>query len=128
LAGVLLGNLNLVGLSGLDYLKTDLGIEILSSLGVILLLFEVGLDSSLADLLKVGLSSFLVATVGVVVPFGLGWLVSALLLSEQSAYVHAFIGATTLCEDEKSQCQALERTQPVLPMGLGYVASNSGLP
>jgi hypothetical protein len=25
------------------------------------------------------------------------------------------------CVDEKSQCQALERTQPVLPMGLGYV-------
>ena len=26
-----------------------------------------------------------------------------------------------LCVDEKSQVQALERTQPVLPMGLGYV-------
>jgi putative transposase len=29
--------------------------------------------------------------------------------------------ALVLCVDEKSQCQALERTQPVLPMGLGYV-------
>lgn len=29
--------------------------------------------------------------------------------------------AMVLCVDEKSQCQALERTQPVLPMGLGYV-------
>lgn len=28
--------------------------------------------------------------------------------------------AMVLCVDEKSQCQALERTQPVLPMGLGY--------
>ncbi len=26
-----------------------------------------------------------------------------------------------LCVDEKSQCQALERTQPMLPMGLGYL-------
>src|ERR1700735_1057986 len=26
-----------------------------------------------------------------------------------------------LCVDEKSQCQALERTQPMLPMGFGYV-------
>ena len=25
-----------------------------------------------------------------------------------------------LCVDEKSQCQALERTQPMLPMGFGY--------
>ena len=29
--------------------------------------------------------------------------------------------AMVLCVDEKSQCQALERTQPVLPLGLGYV-------
>ena len=29
--------------------------------------------------------------------------------------------ALVLCMDEKSQCQPLERTQPVLPMGLGYV-------
>src|SRR5215475_1668538 len=52
--------------------------ELLAGLGVILLLFEVGLDSSLADLLKVGLSSLLVAIVGVILPFGLGWLVSSL--------------------------------------------------
>jgi putative transposase len=29
--------------------------------------------------------------------------------------------ALVLCVDEKSQCQALERTQPSLPLGLGYV-------
>ncbi len=29
--------------------------------------------------------------------------------------------AVVLCVDEKSQIQALQRTQPVLPMGLGYV-------
>jgi putative transposase len=29
--------------------------------------------------------------------------------------------AVVLCVDEKSQCQALERTQPVLPLGLGYL-------
>jgi transposase-like protein len=29
--------------------------------------------------------------------------------------------ALVLCVDEKSQVQALERTQPVLPMGLGYI-------
>ena len=29
--------------------------------------------------------------------------------------------AMVLCVDEKSQCQALERTQPALPMGLGHV-------
>ena len=63
LAGMVLGNLSLVGISELQYLKSDVGLEILSGLGVILLLFEVGLDSSLADLLKVGVSSLLVAMV-----------------------------------------------------------------
>lgn len=29
--------------------------------------------------------------------------------------------ALVICVDEKSQCQALERTQPMLPMGFGYV-------
>jgi transposase len=36
-------------------------------------------------------------------------------------YVNPPENALVLCVDEKSQCQALERTQPVLPMGLGYV-------
>jgi putative transposase len=29
--------------------------------------------------------------------------------------------AVVLCLDEKSQIQALERTQPMLPMGFGYI-------
>jgi len=29
--------------------------------------------------------------------------------------------ALVICVDEKSQCQALERTQPMLPLGFGYV-------
>jgi Na+:H+ antiporter len=95
-AGMIIGNLNLVGLYGLEYLETDVGLELLAGLGVILLLFEVGLDSSLGDLLKVGVSSLVVATIGVILPFVLGWGVSSLLLSDQSPYTHAFIGAT-LC-------------------------------
>src|ERR1017187_3329228 len=36
-------------------------------------------------------------------------------------YVNPPDKALVLCVDEKSQVQALERTQPMLPMGLGYV-------
>ena len=36
-------------------------------------------------------------------------------------YLNPPENAVVLCCDEKSQCQALERSQPVLPMGLGYV-------
>jgi Kef-type K+ transport system membrane component KefB len=96
LAGIVIGNLTLFGYDGLEYLKSDAALETLAELGVILLLFEVGLESSLADLIKVGVSSLLVAIVGVVLPFVLGWAVSARLLPEHSYYAHAFIGAT-LC-------------------------------
>src|SRR5216684_224395 len=36
-------------------------------------------------------------------------------------YLHPPDKAMVLCVDEKSQIQALDRTQPLLPLGLGYV-------
>jgi Kef-type K+ transport system membrane component KefB len=93
-AGVLLGNLALVGVPWADSFKTNVTLDILAQLGVIILLFEVGLESTVRDMLKVGLTSLLVAVLGVVTPFVLGWGVGALLLPERSVYVHAFLGAT----------------------------------
>ena len=79
-AGLILGNLTLAGYSDLAYLKTDASVDMLARLGVILLLFQVGLESTVPQMLKVGLSSFLVATLGVIGPFALGWGVGAWLL------------------------------------------------
>jgi Kef-type K+ transport system membrane component KefB len=45
-------------------------------------------------LLKVGLSSFLVAVIGVIVPAAPGFGVGALLLPGAGPYAHAFLGAT----------------------------------
>ncbi len=94
LLGVVLGNLALVGFSGFESIKSDPAIDMLARLGVLILLFEVGLESTVAQMLKVGLSSFVVAFLGVVAPFALGWGVGAWLLPHSSAYVHAFLGAT----------------------------------
>lgn len=47
-------------------------ISVLSELGVVILLFEIGLESNLKELLKVGVQATIVAVVGVAVPFGLG--------------------------------------------------------
>ncbi|HEX9298099.1 MAG TPA: cation:proton antiporter [Polyangiaceae bacterium] len=94
--GVLLGNLARLGFPQLEPLKTDPFIDMFARLGVLILLFEVGLESTVAQMLKIGASSLLVAMLGVVAPFALGWLVGARLLPDQSVYVHAFLGAT-LC-------------------------------
>lgn len=96
LFGVLLGNLKLLGIHGLDYLEHDPALEVFAGLGVILLLFEVGLESNVRDMLSVGPSSALVAVVGVVAPMGLGTATSWLFHPQESMYLHVFVGAT-LC-------------------------------
>ncbi|NOY88609.1 MAG: cation:proton antiporter [FCB group bacterium] len=92
--GMVIGNLNLLGFNGFEVFKTDVTLEILAELGVIILLFEVGLESSVKEMMKVGLESFMVAVFGVIAPFFLGWWVSAMFLPQESIYVHIFIGAT----------------------------------
>ncbi|MBN1612704.1 MAG: cation:proton antiporter [Polyangiaceae bacterium] len=94
LGGVLLGALSLLGISSVEWIRTDASVDMLSRLGVLVLLFEVGLESTVGQMLKVGVSSLLVATLGVAAPFALGWAVGAWLLPEQGAYAHAFLGAT----------------------------------
>jgi len=94
LLGVVIGNLVLVGVDALEFLKHDEFIEILAEIGVIILLFEVGLETNLREMLSVGTTSFLVAALGVVTPFILGWGVGAIFLPDVSVYVHIFIGAT----------------------------------
>src|SRR5216683_247695 len=92
--GILLGNLDLVGVSWFRGVAADHIVDVLARLGVVLLLFEVGLESTVGDMLKVGGRSLLVAVLGVVTPWVLGWGVGALLLPGSSPYVHAFLGAT----------------------------------
>ncbi|PYQ68217.1 MAG: cation:proton antiporter [Acidobacteria bacterium] len=94
LFGMVLGNLALLGFGRLEFLQTSVGVEILAQLGVILLLFQVGLESNVHEMLSVGWSSLLVAVLGVIAPFFLGWGVSAWLLPGEETLAHVFIGAT----------------------------------
>jgi Kef-type K+ transport system membrane component KefB len=94
--GILIGNLVLTGLTAAEPLKTNEIISALAEVGVIILLFEVGLESNLSEMLEVGWSSLFVAVAGVVAPFFLGWGVAAYFIPEESRLVHLFIGAT-LC-------------------------------
>ena len=93
LAGVVLGNVALLGFDGLEFIGTNLGIHILAEIGVVVLLFEVGLESNVKDMLSVGWSSLLVACLGVIAPFFLGWGVSLWMMPEAETLVHIFIGA-----------------------------------
>ena len=96
IGGIVLGNLPFVGQEFLGRLKHDPMLDMLGRIGALILLFEVGLESSLKHLLRVGLSSLLVATIGVIGPFVLGFGVGRWLLPGESDYSHAFVGAV-LC-------------------------------
>ena len=65
---------------------------VLGELGVLILLFEVGLDSDLAELLEAGVQATAVALVGVVLPFLLG--VTVMRALGDSWLVAVFVGAT----------------------------------
>ncbi len=95
-AGIAMAALPLLGVHGLEFIARDQTVGAFAEIGVVLLLFEVGLSTRLADLMRVGVSAFLVATIGVIVPMILGWLVGRWLLPGAHPYVPVFLGAT-LC-------------------------------
>lgn len=94
--GIVIGALTLFGVVWVEQLRTDAVISALAEIGVIILLFEVGLESNLGEMMSVGWSSLLVALLGVIAPFLLGWGVAAIFLPSESTLAHLFIGAT-LC-------------------------------
>lgn len=63
----------LVGPSVLGWVAPDATLKALSELGVMFLLFGVGMEVKASELLKVGGKAALVATIGVIVPFFAGW-------------------------------------------------------
>lgn len=92
-AGILLGNLSLVGLDSFSSLVRDQGLVLLGELGVIFLLFEIGLETKLSELRSIGFSAIAAATLGVVSPFLLGWCTVRLFYPAASGITAAFIGA-----------------------------------
>jgi len=92
--GVILGNLQWTGLTLFERIRDAPSVDLLASLGVLILLFEVGLESTVNQMMKVGVSAFFVALIGVAGPFALGWLVTAWLLPETSIYAQIFLAGT----------------------------------
>ncbi len=92
--GMILGNLNLAGITVLDPLKDSSSLRILAEIGAILLLFEVGVESDLFQLLAVGWSSLLVATLGVIAPMILGYVVAVHVIPDAGWLSHLFVGGT----------------------------------
>ena len=95
LLGVMLGNLSLLGIQLFETIGKDPIIAFIAELGVIVLLLQIGLETRLADLVKVGGRAAVVGCVGIVLPFMLGaFMVGPWLLPGQSQNTYLFLGAT----------------------------------
>ena len=93
--GVILGNLALFGFEYFKPIKYNEIIKFLSELGVVILLFQVGLESNLKDMKKAEVNAFMVATVGVISPFVFGiCVVGPWLLPGLDSTAYLFLGAT----------------------------------
>ncbi len=99
LVGIIVANIFLYQWLGFD---TDPGymdvLEVLSELGVIFLLFSVGLETPFSDLRKVGKTAMLVAILGVVLPFIAGFAVIMFLYNNQAEalFIAAAMVATSI--------------------------------
>jgi len=97
----------LIGPSVLNWVAPNETMKALSDLGVLFLLFSIGLDLQLADLLRVGLLSTFVATLGEAVPFLAGW--GILLAWGGTAHAALFLGAALVATSVGISASVLKR-------------------
>jgi Kef-type K+ transport system membrane component KefB len=84
----------LFGERGIAFARGDPTLHVLAEIGVLVLLFDVGLEADLRALVRVGATAVLVAAIGVITPFVLGWGTAHWLLPEAPRLAHLFVGAT----------------------------------
>lgn len=90
LAGVAL----LPGFGILNDLRDSELVKFVAEVGVIILLFRTGLESNLGEMKKVGFRAFLVAIVGVILPFVGGFFLAKWLMPGLETNTYLFLGAT----------------------------------
>jgi len=92
--GIILGNLFLFGFPYLESIKHSEIISFLAQLGVVILLFQIGLESNISRLLRVGIKAIAIAVTGVVVTFFLIWLALPYIFPNHSMLTYIFFSAT----------------------------------
>jgi len=94
LAGIAIGNLVLVGVDAFAAVPEHPVVRFLAELGAVILLFQLGLESSVRSMRRVGGRALAVAMIGVAAPFVLGtYVVGPVLLPGLSQNAYLFIGA-----------------------------------
>jgi Kef-type K+ transport system membrane component KefB len=95
LIGIVCGNLLplLFVARGINFVRSDATLHVSAEVGVLILLFDVGLETDIRSLVRVGWSALLVALIGIATPMMLGWATAAWFLPESPPLAHVFVGA-----------------------------------
>jgi Kef-type K+ transport system membrane component KefB len=94
LIGAVIGNLFLLGINVFEPIKGNEIIIFLAELGVLILLFQIGLESNIKQMSKVGANALMVAFFGAFIPLVLGFLASSyFLFPDGEITTHLFLGA-----------------------------------
>jgi len=95
IAGAIIGNMILINVPFFEGMKSNEYLHFLAEMGVVILLFQVGLESNVHDMKKVGFNALLVASVGVLLPFVLGrYIAGPMLMPGLTEHAYLFLGAT----------------------------------
>ena len=125
LAGVLLGP------SVLGWVPISSSLLLLAEIGVVLLLFEVGLETDLQELVRVGGPAVAVAVVGMALPFAGGYLVTRALgyTGTTAVFVGAALTATSIGITARvlSELGVLETREGQIILGAAVVDDVLGL-
>ncbi len=94
LVGILLGNLVYFGVDFFEPVKDNQVLKAFAELGVLFLMFQVGLESNVKQMTSVGLPAMTVAVVGVILPFASGVFLGPVILPGLDNNAYLFLGAT----------------------------------
>ncbi len=93
-AGIALSALGYFGVSILFEARDSQILAFIAELGAVILLFQIGLESNIGKMAKVGANALLVAMIGATLPFVLGtWVLGPLFFPEAPIASHLFLGA-----------------------------------
>jgi len=123
-AGCVIGP-SLLGWITPEQIAVGTPLDVLAEIGVMLLLFAVGLETRLEDLKKVGKAAFLVGVLGVLVPFGMGslWAHGSGFSWDKSLFVAAAFVATSagITARVLQELGALQRTESKVILGAAVI-------
>jgi Kef-type K+ transport system membrane component KefB len=90
--GIIIGNLALIGITFFNGIARDQFIIFLAQLGIVILLFQVGLETDIHSMSKLGWRAFLVACVGVVTPMLLMVILGPIIYPAAGFKAYLFLG------------------------------------